>query len=373
MKKERAFPLELLKLPVQKRLKYFQDYVAAHHLLISLFDELRNTILLPAGTSILAVVGPTGVGKTFLRKLIEAEIHEEWSRMQQADPEWDRGRIPVVSTEVIARDKLQFSWNGYYERVLRALYEPLIDQKIEIKSVKPDLHGLVTSFRSMSGNKLRFALESALLHRKPFAVFVDEAQHLVRSGGYKLQDQMDCIKSIANTTGVLHVLMGTYEMVDLLDLSDQLIRRTLPLHFPRYRERTTDLRMFANVIYSFQQKMPLPLEPNLIEHRNFLYERSVGCVGILKDWLMRSLNRVLRNDSKTMTVKDLEATVILSKERGSKMRQRIEQEERAFEKFLQTEPKSHQYDDEPPPPKTKPINRRPGRRKPGRDPIGKAV
>ncbi|MCI0413571.1 ATP-binding protein [bacterium] len=354
-------------------MKYFEDYVAAHELLDNLFADLRNAILLPAGTSILTVIGPTGVGKTFLRKLIESEILEEWSRIQKEDAEWDRGRIPVVSTEVIARDKLQFSWNGFYERVLRALYEPLIDQKIDIKPIKPDPYRLVCSYRSVSGNKLRFALESALIHRKPFAVFVDEAQHLIRCGGYKLQDQMDCIKSIANTTGVIHVLMGTYEMADLLDLSDQLMRRTLPLHFRRYHESTRDLRVFANVIYSFQRKMPVPTEPNLIEHRQFLYERSLGCVGILKDWLMRSLNRAYRNGGKTITLKDLEATVILSKERTSKIRRRMEQEERAFEALIASDTQLTAKTDEPADVKTKKTNRRPGRRKPGRDPLGEAA
>jgi hypothetical protein len=45
-----------------------------------------------------------------------------------------------------------------------------------------------------------------------------------------------------------------------------------------------------------------------LENWEFCYERSIGCVGILKDWLSRTLNDVLEQnaDAITITIKDLE-------------------------------------------------------------------
>ena len=68
----------------------------------------------------------------------------------------------------------------------------------------------------------------------PAAFFIDEAHHLGKvSGGRKFQDHLDVIKSLANTAETMHVLVGTYELQLLLNLSDQLSRRSRTFHFER--------------------------------------------------------------------------------------------------------------------------------------------
>jgi hypothetical protein len=39
---------------------------------------------------------------------------------------------------------------------------------------------------------------------------------------------------MTNVTGVLHILIGTYELLNFRNLSGQASRRGLDLHFPRY-------------------------------------------------------------------------------------------------------------------------------------------
>ncbi|PYI95131.1 MAG: hypothetical protein DME98_17630 [Verrucomicrobia bacterium] len=39
----------------------------------------------------------------------------------------------------------------------------------------------------------------------------------------------------------------------------------------------------------------------------YLYERSIGCIGVLKDWLVRALVSVSRRNAGSLTRKDLEA------------------------------------------------------------------
>jgi hypothetical protein len=63
-----------------------------------------------------------------------------------------------------------------------------------------------------------------------------------------------------------------------------------------------------NVVHTFQRHLPLEEQPDLVSYWDFCYERSIGCVGILKDWLSRTLAVVLKRNDKaaTLTLEDLE-------------------------------------------------------------------
>jgi hypothetical protein len=140
------------------------------------------------------------------------------------------------------------------------------------------------------------------------AVLIDEAQHLARMGsGRRLSDQLDVIKSLANRTKTVHVLIGTYELLAFRNLSGQLSRRSIDIHFPRYRANDpNDLKAFRTIVKSFEQQLPVPEPPELSPVWEYLYERSIGCVGILKDWLMGVLVSVSRRSTESLTRKDLE-------------------------------------------------------------------
>jgi hypothetical protein len=112
------------------------------------------------------------------------------------------------------------------------------------------------------------------------------------SSGRRLADQLDVIKSIASRTQTIHVLIGTYELLSFRNLSGQLSRRSVDLHFSRYRaECKDDLHVFRNIVLTFQEQLPAELQLDLVGMWDFLYERSLGCVGILKDWLARGFER----------------------------------------------------------------------------------
>src|SRR5271157_5953830 len=150
--------------------------------------------------------------------------------------------------------------------------------------------------RSATGYQLQHSIENALRYRRPAAVFIDKAQHLARmASGRKLADQLDVIKSIASGTQTIQVLMGTYELLAFRNLSGQLSRRSVDLHLSRYRsENPNDIEIFQNVVLTFQTQLPLADDLNLLGIWDFLYERSLGCVGVLKDWLVRALVATVR-------------------------------------------------------------------------------
>src|SRR5271165_6307421 len=108
--------------------------------------------------------------------------------------------------------------------------------------------------------------------------------------GRRLIDQLDVIKSLANCTRTIHVLLGTYELLALRHLNGQLGRRTIDINFRRYSaDNPADVHVFKNTVLTFQKHLPLPAESDLLQMWELLFERSVGCVGILKEWLQRAL------------------------------------------------------------------------------------
>lgn len=283
------FPHELLDQPISNRVNYFRQYTMAHPILLDAAQTLMQTVREPAGISLVFVFGPTGVGKsTLLRRASQKLTGAMFTALQQ-----DQGRIPMTGIEAATPEFGQFDWKDFYLRALAAVQEPFI-------------HPWSTS-RLMT-LKLRLALEHALRKRQLQVFYIDEAQNFAKvASARKLSDQTDAIKSLANLTGVQFVLTGTYDVLMLRNLSAQLCRRSIDIHFPRYRtEISEDLQSFRGIVQTFQRHLPFVEEPNLLDQWEFCYERSLGCVGILKDWLSRALVATLEAGAKTLTSQTLE-------------------------------------------------------------------
>lgn len=300
-----GFPRELLQAAASERLHYFRAYTIAHPHLKAVSDALWRAIQEPAGSALILVIGPTGVGKTTLRLRMEQELRQRFLTAGAAEP----GRLPVVGFEAVAPDAGNFSWKEYYRRALRALEEPLIDYKIDYATPQRfrNSAGEFTVPHRVGNPELRQAMEQALRHRRPAAVLIDEAQHVTKmASGRRLVDQLDCLKSLASLTGCVHVLIGTYELLPCRNLSAQLSRRSIDLHFPRYQAHNPhDVSAFQRVIFSFQRHLPLPQEPELWCDWEYYYTQSIGCVGILKDWFTRALAEALAQEAPTLTRADL--------------------------------------------------------------------
>ena len=53
-------------------------------------------------------------------------------------------------------------------------------------------------------------------------------------------------------------------------------------------EDSDDRQTFINVVRSFEKELPFEDRPDLVRDWEFLYERSLGCIGVLKEWLVRA-------------------------------------------------------------------------------------
>ncbi|MET3506414.1 AAA family ATPase [Halalkalibacter oceani] len=293
------FPIELTKKSAYERINYFKNLTIAHPKLMNAFKEFKDIISVADKNEILLIFGPSGVGKSTLFK----KIIDHYNETHMEDMFNDKGFIPIVGDEAIAPDDGRFDWKDFYIRALSLLNEPLIDYKINIdvktKEIIPSRN---------SKNAYRRAMENALIYRKPRAFLIDEAQHIARvARGRSLRNQMDTLKSLSSVSKVPFVLFGTYEILKFRNLSGQLIRRGIDVHLPRYKMEIKDDRAaFQNVLWTFQKHLPFYEEPQLVDHWEYFYMHSVGCVGNLKIWLNRTVEYNLTNDQhkKTLALND---------------------------------------------------------------------
>jgi energy-coupling factor transporter ATP-binding protein EcfA2 len=361
------------------RIQKFRLVTVAHPMLSTAKDLLVAAINeAPLGT-IVMVFGPTGVGKTTLRLKIQQVLTEQGEPFMKTDT----GDLPYVAVEAAAPDNGNFNWRDHYRRTLVELSEPMLDSKLKPKWIHfaHDSQGQQFVRPDASAAQLRQALESAVQHRRPAAILIDEAQHLTRmASGRRLADQLEVIKSLANCTRTVHVLLGTYELLAFRHLNGQLSRRSLDIHFRRYSAvNQDDIRAFKNSVLTFQRHLPLEDQPDLLPLWEWLYERSVGCIGILKEWLDRALIVALGEGCKTLTARHLETTA-LSAARCEKIALEAQEGERQLLSADQARPRLRELlglegsaagsATGATARRTPHLRSRVGQRKPKRDPIG---
>jgi hypothetical protein len=135
--------------------------------------------------------------------------------------------------------------------------------------------------------------------------------------------------------------------------------------------------MFKNIVLTFEERLPLNERPDLVSLWDLLYERSVGCVGILKEWLDRALIASLKEGCVTMTARHLETTALSASQcekiaveahEGEAQLSSVNQVQARLREVLGLCPSSNM------PPKTEAFQRksgtRVGQRKPRRDQVG---
>jgi AAA domain len=365
-----SFPPELLKRPLGARQEYFeQRCLISHPRLQEALETIIQTICPPGegasvrrpGTMVL-VIGPSRVGKTTLIRMLEERLLAKSKELMVSDPSF----IPFASILAAGSDTSRFEWAEYYREVLRALHDPFVD-------------GKVARIRT---RELREAMETALCERKPLAIIVDEAHHLaVAASGSRLQSQLNHLKHFENATGVSHILVGTYEMRPFRKVNAQLACRSVDVHFPRYDAAIDqDVQVFQSVVWALQRQLPVEKEPPLVDHWEFLYARSIGCIGLLKMHLNRALNLALAEDGKTVTLTHLRKTAVSETRVELALRNALESEaeltetEGADERLLtllglRGHQSSKTKAEEPPSPSPK-NQSRPGTRAPSRDSVG---
>ena len=317
--------MKLTKTQIRRATDSFKSVTVKHRLQTETLDLALFMLELSPNCDIVNLVGPTGIGKSFLQARVIASVHEDERANMAANPDL----VPIIRTHALAAGHRLFDWKSLYRGALLELGDPFADDRkalakwtvggesltgetpkdVEVKRARFDYAG-----ESRTASELRMFLEREFRRRQTRIWIIDEAQHLV-FGGKSGQpgDQFDVLKSIAQNAGVKLMLAGPHDMEAGLGSSSQLARRSITIHFPRYSNTDVeDMKTFAGVVMTLFKKMDVSGYPAVKENLSFLYSGCVGCIGLLKDWLAKAYGLALRDqtdDTKAvLTLDHLRAT-----------------------------------------------------------------
>lgn len=298
MNHNQHFPRELLSKPIAERIEYFDSCKIQHMMLEKVSQQMEQALHGHAAPKIIINAGPTAVGKTTLASTLYNRISHQYAEQMNSE----RDFVPVMKINAIAPNGASFNWKDFYIRVLELAVEPLIDRKVIVPrqlDLFPETPRSIVSPRAV-GDELRRAVEACLRRRRTKYLIIDEAHHILMVNNPKrLEFQFEALKSLAIETKATIVLVGTYRLLDIRDQSGQLVRRSEIIHFPRYDHRQKDQKVgFVQALNTLAGRLPLDEFPNLQEHAEKFYHRTIGCVGILKEWLSRAYARHLEIGNK---------------------------------------------------------------------------
>ena len=305
---KQSFPPSLLAEDTATKKQFFKEFITAHPIMDEVLKCLCDAIDDADRDSLICLYGPSGVGKSTLRNKVATDL----TTKLLPELETNTSRLSVISERLKAPlPPAYFNWGDNFARLLYAVEEPLVMRKIHPDEIRlGDGKRRITSRQSSSSKALQFAYEKLLQYRRPIAVLLDEAQVIVNSSATRLTHQLDVIKSVAADTGVPHILFGTYGLLEVRNLDGQVARRSTDIHFRRYSNAGEDYQQFVNTVGSLALAMPFEVPPDLMDFIDLLHEKSAGCIGLLKSWLIRAYSHALRRGARTVTLEDLEGTAL---------------------------------------------------------------
>lgn len=343
-------------------------------------EELFGLVSFASGISIYAIVGPTGAGKSRFVEELEAALTGPVKRENVVEL-----FRHFLYTECVTQSDGFFLWSDYYTRSLMELNEPCIDQKRRPTSEEMAfLHG-DTWPRSITKRDaaLRLAFENTLRRRRVKWLAMDDAHVLTyvrREKAYL--GQAETLKSLANTSHVILILSGTYQLLDLLGLNSQLRRRTHVIHLAPYDGTDEeDMKEFSKTLRTLINKLKVQLEMNFGNFAAFIFTNSQGCIGAAHDLVIRASTfahiAAKKGGENVITASMLEKCQLSDEDRNTlvddirigrdkMMRFKQENEKEKSSRLKSTEPQKEGVIKDVP---KKKKGRRVGRRSPIRDPV----
>ena len=276
----------------QRRLqKAFYDVRVRHPKLDTVLEQIHPLLMPHSESNIAYIVGATGTGKSTLSRYALNRFYDQYADLAASDI----SAIPVVNVEAYCDGDTRHGFRGLYEDLRAALQEPATNRKSFIE----EADGFMTlrATKRLTIPQLRSLVEKGLKRRRTQVVVIDEAYHLLKFATDSAV--MDTLKSLANTTGSKLVLVGSFDLFLLVKSHAQVARRSSFIHFERYRpERSEDCAAFRNIVLSLQDKWPIADVPNFVAIWDELMTISLGCVGLLKGFLLDALAMQLLNDER---------------------------------------------------------------------------
>lgn len=215
--------------------------------------------------------------------------------------------FPVVIVQASPEDVGFSARLDYYQQILAQLQQhPAIRDRT--KNLPLYVNPGKKSSDPAEWLEMRNAVEYALALLQVKVVFVDEAQHLLAADSRSRPTaQLDWLKTLANRTNVLHVLVGHFDLYECCHLNGQAVRRMRDQHFPRYHlDNQKECEEFVGTLKSLLECVPLTVDiPEFLTRWRWFVEWSVGCVGVLGDWIVETVDALWSSGETVLTTEAL--------------------------------------------------------------------
>lgn len=250
---------------------------------------------------LIVLVGPSRVGKS---RCISDALSVALVNVPDAE-----GTMRVVMVEAENSSKGgEFSTKAFMVACLKAIHHPIYGGPAD-----DDLWGSKFDqlLHKTSEATLRDAFERALKLRQVEYLVIDEAHHVqyVAGGDNTATRVLDSWKCLASKAKVKLVLSGSYKLLSLLGLAPHLIGRQQPLNFGRYKATSrTEVENWEQVLREFNELLQLKDGESLSSWNRTLFEGSLGCVGLLSQWIRACLASMLADEADTVTLERLQST-----------------------------------------------------------------
>lgn len=283
---------------LQARLAALQQYKIKHASLEKMDDLLMNAIDEHTSYGILALYGPSGVGKSTVMKRIA-----QWCREEEPDS----SVVPVVVVQASPEDVGSAARLDFYRQVLHQLRGHVAVRDRILNLPLASVRGK-KSTNPAEWLEIRDAVLYALDLLKVKAVCIDEAQHLMQAdAAQKPSIQLDWLKSLTNRSNLLYIMVGNFSLYDFCHLNGQLARRVREEQFARYHlESQADAVEFTSALKVLLEQVPLQVDiPEMLTHWKWFGEWSIGCIGILSDWIVETAATLCRAGETVLTLESL--------------------------------------------------------------------
>src|SRR6266550_4009557 len=284
---------------LQARLDAFINFKVKHPRLEEMDRDLMRRISGHRRYTILAVFGATGVGKSTVMQRVAEKL-----RAEEPNP----SVVPVVVIKASPEDVGASARLDYYRKVLKQL-QGHVAVSDRVKNLPLFTNPERKSRDPAEWLEMRDAVQYALALLRVKVVFVDEAQHLMYvDTPHKPTAQLDWLKTFTEQTNVLHVLVGNFDLYDCCHLNAQAARRMRDLPFARYHlDNATECAEFATALRTFLEEVPLEVDVDgLLSHWRWFGEWSLGCIGVLSDWLVETVDDLCKRGETTLTIETLQ-------------------------------------------------------------------
>jgi hypothetical protein len=300
---------EAYALPDRLKVRFFYSLRVKHRLRDEAEEKLMSMLYTDSDVGVITLFGPTGAGKTALAETLGYRLQSI------SDSEH-----PFIYVKVPAHGNAKVSWKAFYQSILIAGDEPMIEAK-RAWAVKDGY--LLGSGRKGELDGYCTAVKNMLKNRNTIMLAIDEILHILRYGDN--DTAMDTIKSLSDAVTCKILLLGPYDLFDKVFGYGQLVRRGKPIYLGRYgsefrtdnvagrvrserrggvdsamekkikEKNLLDIKEYKLIVTKLMARWPLASVPAFDLIVETLLEVTLGLVGLLKDLMTECLVLQLNN------------------------------------------------------------------------------